>query len=134
MRSQVSLDIIYLYLPPSLHEEEPEDARQEFRWVKIPSEERYYASRTIRLSNSQQRVLESIRNQEKFSFTMDRFVNLMEGLGITQQSRKGSHVHFDTPGGLPKIFVNPHGWTNRFGLGAMRDMRHLIDGSSLSQG
>ncbi len=63
---------------------------------------------------------------------MDKFVNLLEGLGITEQSRKGSHAHFSTPGRLPKIFVNPHcGWTDKFGPGAMRGMLDLVNSLSL---
>ena len=117
----------------SSREESADEAPQELRWSKHATEDRYVPSRKITLTSGQHRVLEAIRSGERFSFTMDKFTSFMEGLGITQQSRKGSHAHFSTPGRLPKIFVNPHGWTNTFGPGAMRGMLGLINNLSLGE-
>ncbi len=118
----------------SSREECSKEAHQELRWIKHATENLFYPSCKIILTSGQRDVLDAIRDRKYFSFTMDKFVNLMEGIGITEQSRKGSHAHFSTPGRLPKIFVNPHcGWTNRFGPGAMKGMLDLVNSLSLGE-
>ena len=80
-------------------------------------------------------VLDNIQTQRPFSFNIDQFVLFMNSLGIRCSGQKGSHMHFETPDNLPKIFVDPHGGaTDRFGPGAMERMLVLVNSLSLGTG
>jgi len=109
-------------------------------WVKHETEDRYIPTATtgalgkFKLTRTQKTTIDAIHAKTRFAFGMEAFLNLMNALGINCSGQRGSHMHINTPGQLRKIFVDPHGWTDKFGPSALNDMHDLINSLSLGVG